>query len=245
MEVSTLISQHVAAGKKMLAVLIDPEKTGGDDMLSLCSILRKAQPQLVLVGGSTGRHIETAVDILKQQTQLPIVLFPGNPEQFTPKADALLFLSLLSGRNPEMLIGAQVRVAARVMASGIETLPMGYILVDGGKVSSVQKASGTTPLSSAQEIVSTAQAAQLLGMQLVYLEAGSGAAQPVSPDIISAVRRATRVTLIVGGGITSPEQMQTAFRAGADIVVIGNHFEHQPEQIPDFCTALGQYDTAF
>ena len=160
--------------------------------------------------------------------------------QFSPSADALLFLSLLSGRNAETLIGQQVRAARAVQLSGIESIPMGYILIDGGKETAVQRVTHTQPIpqTDINQIIDTAIAAELLGKQLVYLEAGSGAATPVDADIIRAVRENTHIPLIVGGGIRSTEQMVDAFDAGADMVVIGNHFEAHPEELTDFCQTV-------
>lgn len=229
--ITTSRAQH----RPLLAVLIDPEQFAAED--AVLSGIREGAPDLVLVGGSTGSRIESTVTTLKQVCRMPVVLFPGNVHQFTEKADALLMLSLISGRNPELLIGSQVSVARRVQDSGIDTLSVGYILVDGGRLSSVEKASGTLALKSEQQIVDTAIAAQLLGMQSVYLEAGSGADQPVSPALIRTVRDRLTIPLIVGGGIRTVEQMQAAYDAGADVVVIGNHFEHHPEEIKLFCNA--------
>ncbi len=242
------IAQHRTANKKMLAVLLDPEKTPISSLPSLCTYLNQSSVDFIFIGGSTdSTSIDTFVRTLKKEFAVQssplyggirggLVLFPGSLHQFTPEADALLFLSLLSGRNPEMLIGSQVRAARRVRQSGIETISMGYILIDGGRLSSVEKASDTRaiPSTDINQIIDTAIAAELLGMQSVYLEAGSGAANPVSPDTIREVRKNISIPLIVGGGICTPEQMQAAYQAGADIVVIGNHFEQHPEQIPFF-----------
>ncbi len=197
-------------------------------------------PDFLFVGGSTGGNCEAFVRRLRTLTDLPIVLFPGRVEQFTPLADALLFLSVISGRNADMLIGQQVRAARRVLQSGIETIPMGYILVDGGVETAVMRATGTRPLPQEQveEIVDTAIAAELLGMHLIYIEAGSGAQRPVSEEIIRSVRATTHIPLIVGGGIHTPEQMNAAYAAGADIVVIGNHFESHPEELARFTTGV-------
>lgn len=226
------IKEHIEAkraqGQKMLAVLVDPEKWRGR---------LNASPDFVFVGGSTGEGTKAIVAELKRTSDVPVVLFPGNVRQFTEDADALLMLSLLSGRNAELLIGAQVSVARRVQDSGIDTLSVGYILVDGGRLSSVEKASGTKALQDRKEIVDTAIAAQLLGMESVYLEAGSGALRPVDTATVSAVRERIAIPLIVGGGIRTPEQMLAAFGAGADIVVIGNHFEEHPEEVEAFCKA--------
>jgi len=218
-------------GQHLLAVLLDPEKP----IRFLPGELDGAD--LIFVGGSTGSISDAFIQQIRSLTHRPIVLFPGNTDQFTAQADALLFLSMLSSRNAEVLIGQQVKAAAAVKLSGIESIPMGYILIDGGTTSSVEKASASTPIPPADisQICSTAIAGELLGHQLIYLEAGSGAKNPVSIDIIKQVRDAVTIPLIVGGGITSPEGMKAAFKAGADIVVIGNYLEQHPEEIKRFC----------
>ncbi|MCQ2347366.1 MAG: geranylgeranylglyceryl phosphate synthase family protein, partial [Paludibacteraceae bacterium] len=157
----------------------------------------------------------------------PAVLFPGNAEQLTEAADALLLPSVISGRNAEMLIGAHVRAAKQIQALDIEVIPMGYILVNGGKESSVSKVSGTQPIpqENIEEIVQTAIAGELLGKQVIYLEAGSGAIVPVQQEVIKAVRQAVRVPLLVGGGIKTKAMAEQAWLSGADIVVIGNGLE--------------------
>ena len=230
-----------ANGRKQLAVLLDPEKPFHPDMFA------NAQPDLIFVGGSTGNSVDSLISNLKSQItnhKSPIILFPGNISQFSPQADALLFLSVLSSDNPQLLIGNHIKVAAAVHQSGIESIPMGYILIDGGKQTSVAQATGSAPLprTNIKRIVDTAIAAELLGKKLVYLEAGSGADIPVSPEIIAAVRKHISIPLIVGGGICSVDQMIAAFNAGADIVVIGNHFESHPDQLNSFIMNIPRYE---
>lgn len=221
-----------AQSRKLLALLIDPEKQSSVQALYPFLSL----PDLIFVGGSTGNQCDTCVEELRKQTSRPIVLFPGNITQFTAKADALLFLSVLTSRLPQLLIEPHIQMATTILQSGIETIPMGYLLIDGGRKSSVEIATNTqsVPQTDISTIVQTAVAGQLLGKQLIYLEAGSGAKTPVSSDIIHAVRKQLQVPLIVGGGICTPEAMIHAFDAGADIVVIGNHFEQHPDEIGDF-----------
>ena len=224
------VEEYIMHNGRLLAVLFDPEKQASDESLRL----RAEAADLLFVGGSTaGREMtELTVGQLKRLTDKPVVLFPGNPSQFTPKADALLFLSLLTSRNAEQLIGQQIAAARAVQSSHIETIPMGYILVDGGRTSSVQRVTGSFPLpqTDIEAITDTAIAGCLTGKRLIYLEAGSGAAIPVNEKIIQAVHAAVDVPLIVGGGICTTEQMQHAWQAGANIVVIGNHLEQHPEQ---------------
>ena len=221
-----------AQSRKLLVVLVDPDKPAAVE--SICPYL--SLPDMIFVGGSTGNQCESCIAQLRQKTERPILLFPGNIAQFTPTADALLFLSLLNARTPDVLIQPHIHIAQQVLQSGIETIPMGYILIDGDRKSSVEIATQCIPIPqrNIREIVSTAIAGQLLGKQLIYLEAGSGAKTPISAEIIHAVRAQLSVPLIVGGGITTPEAMLHAFEAGADIVVIGNHFEQNPDEIDEF-----------
>lgn len=230
------VIQHICTAqsqsRKLLALLVDPEKQSSVQALYPYLLM----PDLIFVGGSTGSQTETCVMELRQYTTRPILLFPGNISQFTPTADALLFLTLLNAQTPDVLINPHIQVAQQVLDSGIETIPMGYILVDGERKSSVELATNCTPIpqNNINKIVSLAVAGQLLGKSLIYLEAGSGAQTPISPDIIRAVRAQLQVPLIVGGGITTHQAMLRAYEAGADIVVIGNHFEQYPDEIADF-----------
>ena len=230
------IIQHILSAqaqlRKLLVLLIDPEKQVSMEALRPYLSL----PDMIFVGGSTGEYSDSCVTQLRQYTDRPILLFPGNIAQFTPEADALLFLTLLNARVPEVLILPHIQVAKQVLQSGIESIPMGYILVDGERKSSVEIATNCTPIPQDEidKVVSVAVAGQLLGKSLIYIEAGSGAQTPVSADLIRAVRAQLQVPLIVGGGICTPDAMIRAFDAGADIVVIGNHFEQYPDEIADF-----------
>ncbi|MBR4499585.1 MAG: phosphoglycerol geranylgeranyltransferase [Paludibacteraceae bacterium] len=223
---------------RSLALLLDPEKAD----LTRLSFTDECHPDYLFVGGSTGgdptdfvKNLKSAISNL--QSKIPIILFPGNSSQFTPEADGILFLSLLSGRNPEFLVNQQVKAARAIRESQTDFVPTAYILIDGGVETSTMRVSQTKPLDSADidTIVDTCIAAELMGKKAIYLEAGSGAIHPVSSQIIKAVREKTSVTLIVGGGIRTPEAMQTAYKAGADVVVIGNHFETHPEDLARFC----------
>ena len=234
--------------KKALALLLDPEKA---DLASL-PITPEVHPDYIFVGGSTGGDTTAFVRALREKLAtlspslegrdgegLSIILFPGSAAQFTPEADAVLYLSLLSGNNPEYLIGQQIKSARTIQDSSIEVIPTGYILIDGGVETSTMRVTGTKPLNPTtaegiQTIVDTSIAAELMGKKAIYLEAGSGAQTPVPPEVIKAVRAKTSVTLIVGGGIRTPEAMNAAYAAGADIVVIGNHFESHPEELKSF-----------
>ena len=224
--------------EKKLAILLDPEKAN----LNALSFTSESHPDYIFVGGSTGGDTTEFVQNLKSkisnlQSPIPIVLFPGNSSQFTPEADAVLFLSLLSGNNPEYIVGQQIKSARAIYESHINFVPTAYILIDGGVETSTMRVTGTQPLdpNDVNTIIDTSIAAEMMGKKAIYLEAGSGAITPVSTDIIKAVRAHTSVTLIVGGGIRTPEAMNTAYAAGADIVVIGNHFESHPEELSKFC----------
>jgi phosphoglycerol geranylgeranyltransferase len=220
--------------QKALAVLLDPDKLSSPEAQRL--VLAKVNEsafQFIFVGGSlvTESNFHSCVEEIAEQTSKPIVLFPGSPEQINEKADALLFLSLISGRNPELLIGQHVIAAPRLMRSKLEVIPTGYMLVESGKLTTALYVSQTLPLpANKPEIAAaTAFAGQLLGMQLIYIDAGSGADEPISSAIIKAVRSAVSLPIIVGGGIRSLEQAEVAWQAGADVVVVGTALEQQPD----------------
>lgn len=240
MNVYEQILHNRAARRKMIAVLLDPDKCPAGGIDAFCRRVSAAGPDFVFVGGSGGvQPVDGLVEELKARLSVPVVLFPGSAAQFSARADALLFLTLISGRNPEMLIGQQVSAALAVRRSGIEAIPMGYMLVDGGRPSSVERVSGTRPIGrdALDEAVATAVAGELLGLRLLYLEAGSGALQPVPAEMVRRVRQAVSVPLIAGGGVRTVDQLRRLLFAGADMVVVGNHFEHCPEAMEAFCHA--------
>lgn len=217
-----------ASGSKQLAILVDPQKFD----ISRAAEFFKSIPvgtTHILVGGSTveAHQTEATVMAIKANTILPVVLFPGDYLQITNTADALLFLSLISGRNPEYLIEQQVKSVGRLKGSNLEIIPTGYILIDGGKECAVQRVSGTRPIpqDEIELIVNTALAGEFSGKKLMYLEAGSGASTPVSGEVIAAVKQAIKIPLIVGGGIRSLEQLHAAYKAGADMLVVGTAYE--------------------
>jgi len=216
-------------GKKLLAVLIDPEKI---DLKNITSFFEKVHQSIathIFVGGSTDKDnvTDTVVTAIKKTTHLPVVLFPGDVSQISQKADGILFLSLLSGRNPEYLIEQQIKSVPFLKDSSLEILPTGYILIDGQKNTATQKVSNTKPISqeNTELILNTALAGEFSGKKLIYLEAGSGAKIPVDTNIINVVNNNLSIPLIVGGGIRSKKQLEIAFNAGADLVVIGTAFE--------------------
>lgn len=223
------ILKSITNGEKLLAVLIDPDKMNVDNVASAIEMVNNSAVTHIFVGGSEVDETLTEKIVLeiKQHSNLPVVLFPGDVSQITNKADALLFLSLISGRNAEYLIGKHVEAISKLRNSKQEIIPTGYILIENGKETSVQKVTGTKPLkrNNLDHIVYTALAGHLLGMKLIYLEAGSGAAHPITPKIISAVKNDINVPLIVGGGIRTKQQLDQAYDSGADLVVIGTAFE--------------------
>jgi len=224
-----------AEHRTLLAVLIDPEKCFGQKLVDFVKIINAALPDFIFVGGSQMQSsVQQAITTIKELTKVPVVLFLGNSVQFCDNADAMLFLTLISGRNPDFLIGHQVKSARKIKQSNVETISTGYILIDGGKKSAVQSVSNTEPLSEIDEIVDTAIAGEMLGCKAIYLEAGSGAQTPVNPQIIAEVRKNISVPLIVGGGLRSVEMLQNAITAGADILVVGNFFEKEPKKLEEF-----------
>ena len=230
----------------MLAVLLDPEKCVGHTLSNVLSAFDSSLPDFIFIGGSSKSiTTEKLFDILKN-VPVPKILFPGDASQFTPKADALLYLSLISGRNPDYLIGQHVYSALEIKKSHVEVIPTGYILIDGGNHSSVQRVSKTIPIAAdnTDESVSTAVAGELLGVKMIYLEAGSGAANPVSAKTITAVKQKLDIPLIVGGGIRSEKQLKLAVDAGADLIVVGNIFETETEKISDFTHLVKTYKKA-
>ncbi len=233
---NTILEAKIA-GRKLFAVLIDPEKCDEQKLEQYVVAVNLYHPDFVFVGGSQMQcSVERTTVFLKQRVQVPIVLFPGNALQLTSKADAVLLLSLISGRNAEFLIGQHVKAARALKASNVEIVPTGYVLIDGGNSTAVAQVSATQPIAAnnTEQIVATALAGEQLGLRLIYLEAGSGAQQYVDSKTIAAVRYELSVPLIVGGGIKTREQKKAAFKAGADIVVVGNALESNPLLLRDF-----------
>jgi phosphoglycerol geranylgeranyltransferase len=223
------IQDAALKGEKLLAVLIDPDKFLVKNVASFFVKVNTSIATHIFVGGSTVNDDATDVLVseIKKHTKLPVVLFPGDVSQITDKADALLFLSLISGRNSEYLIGKHVASVSKLKNLNLEVISTGYILIENGKETAIQRVTGTHPMSrnDIQNIVDTAKAGELLGMKLIYLEAGSGALEPVSKEIIFSVKQELQIPLIVGGGIRSKQQLLNAYNFGADIVVIGTAFE--------------------
>ena len=228
MKQSQAILKMISEKENKLAILIDPEKF---DISEAAAFLKEIPKQTthLLIGGSTVSNGETEATVIaiKSHTSLPVILFPGDHTQLSNKADAVLFLSLLSGRNAEYLIGQQLKSVPRLKKLDLEIIPTGYILLEGGNESAVARVTNTLPMSQddIDAIVHTALAGQFMGAKLIYLEAGSGAKYPVRVDVIEAVKRELDIPLIVGGGIKSEIQKEAAYAAGADMVVMGTAFE--------------------
>lgn len=224
------IQQAIAKQQKLLAVLIDPDKMKEEQVASFLKKVNASVATHIFIGGSEvdEQVTDSLTSEIKQHTNLPLVLFPGNVSQITNHANAILFLSLLSGRNPEYLIGQHIKAASVLRNTDLEVIPTGYILIENGKQTAVQRVTETEPMprNDVQAIEDTAKAGELLGMRLIYLEAGSGATEAVNTEIISAVKHDSNIPLIVGGGIKTKQQLIDAYTAGADMVVIGTAFEN-------------------
>jgi phosphoglycerol geranylgeranyltransferase len=229
-------------GRAGYLALLDPESCSGEQVPSTVRRLCAGGVDGILVGGSTCRHIDfpTFVAGVRKASIVPVILFPGSADQLAPAADAIFFLSLVSGRNSRYLIGEHVKAAPLIHRMGLETIPVGYLLIDSGSTTSVVDVSDTTPI--ARDDIEGAQAhalaAHYLGMKIVYLEAGSGATHSVPPAMITAVRQVLPIPIIVGGGIRSPEVAVEKVRAGADFVVTGNALERDPSLVPEIAKAI-------
>ena len=241
------IVQARSRGEKKFALLLDPDKVGIGDLDTLMMAINTAGVDYLFVGGSLliSQWFDQCVAEIRKRSTIPIIIFPGDTFQLSHKADALLFLSLISGRNPELLIGKQVVAAPYLKASNLEVISCGYMLVDGGVPTTVSYMSSTQPIPSDKDdiAVCTAVAGEMLGMKSVYLDAGSGAILPVSESMIRAVRAAINIPLIVGGGIQTPEKAITNIRAGADMIVVGNAVEKDPTLIQEIADAVHSVQT--
>ncbi len=228
--------------RKKLAVLVDPDKPSDAQILSIVEKANAADVDFFFVGGSllVTDSLDHCIKIIKEHSNIPVLIFPGNSLQISKYCDGFLLLSLISGRNPEMLIGRHVIAAPYLKLYGNEIIPTGYMLIDSGKATSVSYMSDTTPIPHDKDDIAmcTAIAGEMLGLKLIYLEAGSGALMPVSTSMISKVSQMINIPLIVGGGIKTPEMAADAVKAGADIIVIGTAFEKEPEMLKKFAEAI-------
>ena len=224
-------------GKRQIAVLIDPDKLNSSELIKLISKINKSPIDYILVGGSllSSDQMDEYISLIKENINIPVIIFPGSVHQISNKADGILFLSLISGRNPEFLIGSQVVAAPLLKRSKLEVLSTGYVLVDSGVQTTASYISNTTPLprDKADIAVATALASEMIGHKLLYLDGGSGAMLEVPSNMISAVKKNIDIPLIVGGGINTKEKLETAFNSGADLVVIGTAIEKNQEFLDD------------
>lgn len=228
--------------KKKLAVLVDPDKPTDDEIAHLAQQAAVAGVDFLFVGGSllTNNNLDSCIKILKTHTDIPVVLFPGNTYQLSSKADGFLFLSLISGRNAEMLIGRHVIAAPYLKLSGLEVLSTGYMLIESGRPTTVSYMSNSIPIPSDKNdiAVCTAMAGEMLGMKLIFMDAGSGAQHTVSKDMIKAVSGSISTPLVVGGGIRTAETAASIAQAGADVVVVGNVLESEPNLLQSISHAV-------
>lgn len=235
-------TEHKKLGKKSFAVLIDPDKAEKNQINQLVQLGQEAKVDYFFVGGSLviADSLDETIQQIKATCNIPVVLFPGSPSQLSKYADALLYLSLISGRNPELLIGQHVLSAPIVKKSGLEIMPTGYMVIDGGAPTTVSYISNAAPLPSDKVDIAmcTAMAGEMLGMKLIYMDAGSGARRPISEQMIEKVSKHISIPLIVGGGITEPEKAYLNCKAGADVIVVGNAIEKDLSLIKEISAAV-------
>lgn len=236
------IIKRTEQSRKQLAVLVDPDKLLNRDIENVAINAANSGVDYFFVGGSllVNNELDQCINTLKANSKIPVILFPGNTMQMSWKADAILFLSLISGRNAEMLIGRHVIAAPYLKLSPLEVISCGYMLVESGKTTAVQYMSNTMPMPSDKMDIAicTAMAGEMLGLKLIYLEAGSGAQQSIPIPMIEQVKQSINIPLIVGGGFRTPEKACKAAAAGADIIVIGTAVENNPGLISEMADAV-------
>lgn len=242
MSVYQQIIENKQRGTTQVAVLVDPEQQLSQNFETVAQRATESGADFIFVGGSLlmADVLDTCIRIIRQNTSLPVILFPGSPLQIHRGADAILLLSLISGRNPELLIGQHVIAAPYLKQSGLEIISTGYMLVGNDNYTTAQYISHSFPIPGSKPDVAacTAMAGEMLGMKLIYLDAGSGATQPVSPEMIAKVKDKVSVPVVVGGGINQPEKAKAAARAGADLLVVGNALEKDPDLLPQIVQAV-------
>jgi phosphoglycerol geranylgeranyltransferase len=236
------LTERKRSGKKSFAVLIDPDKVNDSNMEFLIELSVSAKVDYFLVGGSLviSNYLDECIQLIKKNCLIPTVLFPGSPSQVSKYADALLYLSLISGRNAELLIGQHVVSAPFVKKSGLEIMATGYMVVDGGAPTTVSYISNASPLPADKNEIAmcTAMAGEMLGMKLIYMDAGSGAKRAISESMIEKVAQSITIPLIVGGGITDPEKAYLNCKSGADVIVVGNAIEKDASLIKEMADAV-------
>ena len=229
MKIYQNIIDKSAKGQKQLSILIDPDKSTPKQVEEIAAFSNDAGIDSFFIGGSliTNNHMDACITALKKSTSIPVVIFPGSTMQINPNADAILFLSLISGRNAEMLIGKHVIAAPYIRSTSLEVIPTGYMLVGSGRPTAVSYMSNSLPIPYDKDDIAlcTAMAGEMLGLKMIYLDAGSGAEHHVSLTMIEKVKKNISVPLIIGGGITSAEKASDIYHAGADMIVVGNAVE--------------------
>ncbi|CAN5361807.1 geranylgeranylglyceryl/heptaprenylglyceryl phosphate synthase [soil metagenome] len=236
------ICERKAAGKKSFAVLIDPDKVDEDKLSTLIKLSKSSKVDYFLAGGSlvTSDYLDDCVKYIKAQCDIPVILFPGSASQISRRADALLYLCLISGRNADMLIGQHVISAPFIKKSGLDIMSTGYMVIDGGSPTTVSYISNATPIPTDKNEIAmcTAMAGEMLGMKLIYMDAGSGAKRAITESMIKLVADSISVPLIVGGGIADPEKAYLNCKAGADVIVVGNAIEKDENLIREMAAAV-------
>lgn len=231
----TAIVKKSQEGKKQLAILINPDKSTGEGLQRTAEMADATGADYLFVGGSltTRDSLSASIEQIKEACDLPVMIFPGNMMQISKNADALLLLSLISGRNPDMLISNHVLAAPLIKSSRLEVIPTGYMLIESGKITSAMYLSNTLPIpfDKADIAVATAMAGEMLGLKMIYMDAGNGAIHAVPMEMVRAVRQNIESPLVVGGGIRTPEDALEIWDSGADIVVVGNAAEMHPDII--------------
>ena len=230
------------SGQKAFAVLIDPDKVTPSSLSSLVKSANNSNVDYLFVGGSlvVSDHLDECIEQIKKESSIPVILFPGSPSQLSRHADALLYLSLISGRNPELLIGQHVISAPFVKKSGLEIISTGYLVIDGGAPTTVSYISGAAPIPAdkAEIALCTAMAGEMLGQKLIYMDAGSGAKKPITEEMIALVAQNIEVPLVIGGGIRDAEKAYLNCKAGADVIVVGNAIEKEPSLLEEIASAI-------
>ncbi len=237
-----LLVERMEKKKRSFAVLVDPDNVSDASLNNLVELAEQAGVDYFFIGGSlvVSDNMDNCILTIRRRSKIPILLFPGSPSQVTPHADALLYLSLISGRNPELLIGQHVVSAPFVKKSGLEIISTGYMVIDGGAPTTVSYISNATPIPSDKNDIAmcTAMAAEMLGMKTIYMDAGSGAKKPITEEMITAVSQNISIPLIVGGGIRDAEKAYRNCKAGADVIVIGNAIEKDTSLIKEMAAAI-------
>jgi phosphoglycerol geranylgeranyltransferase len=236
------LEERKKTGHKSFAVLIDPDKVNHSMLDELMDLSITANVDYFLVGGSLviSNHLDDVVQHIKQNCSIPVILFPGSPTQLSKYADALLYLSLISGRNPELLIGQHVVSAPAVKQSGLEILSTGYMVIDGGAPTTVSYISNASPIPHDKNEIAmcTAMAGEMLGMKLIYMDSGSGAKRPITETMIEKVAETISIPMVIGGGIIEPEKAYRNCKAGADVIVVGNAIEKDSSLIKEMSAAI-------